>query len=149
VQQPTAFRWPGVALLLLVIAASLLIAAMQCGVLARRYGPSADEVAARRQAQGGEPEADPDDDAFADAVALCAWWADCARWAFGLGIIALWTALGVAVMPLGGQEQTEWRWAAAAIAGGLAVLEIAWLVVARIRPELLSPLAAARRRYYG
>src|SRR5262245_24697907 len=51
VQQPTALRWPGVAILLLVVAGSLLISAVQLGVLARRYGPSQDEVAAWRQAQ--------------------------------------------------------------------------------------------------
>ena len=45
VQQPSALRWPGLALLLLLVAAILLVMAVQCGVWARHHATRPDEIA--------------------------------------------------------------------------------------------------------
>lgn len=149
VQQPSSLRWPGVTLLLLVLAASSLVAAVQFGFLARRHTATPDQVAAwwpalTQQARARRVRRDLEDDA-----PLFAWWADFARWAYGLGIVVLWIGLGVAITPDAGNEQPTWRWLATAVAWVVALLEVAWFVASRTRPGWFTPRAAARRRYYG
>lgn len=146
-QQPDSLRWPGVALLLLVVAASMLIAAVQFGFMARRHSASPDEV--------GDwwtflPEAERQERVrrdLADDAPLYTWWAEFARWTYGFGIVALWCALAVAMLPARAHEQAVWRWLAAVVAGGSALFELGWLIVSRAKPAWLVPRGAARRRY--
>ncbi|MCO5994808.1 hypothetical protein [Actinoallomurus rhizosphaericola] len=149
VQQPSSLRWPGVTLLLLIAAASLLITAVQMGFLARRHVATPGEIAewwpglsdAKRVRR---VRADLKDDA-----PLYAWWSDLSRWAYGLGIVALWAGLGCAVMPGHGDGQPVGRWFAAGVGWATAVLEIAWFVATRLRPGWFTPRRIARRHYYG
>jgi hypothetical protein len=147
VQQPDALRWPGITLLILVAAASLLVAAVQFGFLARRHVASPEEMRAWwPKLDQNETDARIRDDRADDAI-LYEWWADLARLTYGSGIVALWAGVGSAVAPQCGADQQTLRWFAAAIAWLTAAGEVAWFVASRRYDKMFTPRVIARRRY--
>lgn len=145
VSGPASLRWPGLALVPLVVSAALLIAAVQFGFLARRHVVTAADVAAELPMLRGEQLARRITVEREAAAPYFELWADYGRWAYGLGIIALWAGVGVAVAPPPFVVQPGWRWAAAGLCGLLALLELGWLVVSRLRPAWFTPERAVRR----
>jgi hypothetical protein len=145
VQQPDSLRWPGITLLVLVVASALLVTAVQLGFLARRHVARPDEI------EAWWPSLTPADRAKrvrrdqSEEYLLNEWWADLARRAYNLGIVALWIGVGTAVAPHGDREQVM-RWIAAWIAWALAIGEILWFALALWWPGSFVPLDAARRR---
>jgi hypothetical protein len=137
-QDPTRFRWPGQALVALVIAISLLIATVHFGFQARSYLYSAADVNDWRP------------DFFSTLQDLMAedqrrdygkWesWDRRAGWAYDLAVCVL--AAGIALVvappvfesprhPLAGSE-TDYRWAAFGLAITAGVAQLAWVVATR------------------
>jgi hypothetical protein len=147
VQQPESLLLPGLTMLLLVAAASMLVGAVQFGFLARRYLSRPSEVAEwwpslSEQARAERVRAD-----LADDAPLLALWSDFARWSYGLGVVLLWVGVGSAVLPDGEDEQAVLRWVAAGLAWVVAAAELGWLAASRRWPDLFTPRALARRRY--
>jgi hypothetical protein len=130
IQQQSALRDPGIVLFLLTVAVLLLVGAVQCGFWARRFAVSPGEMLqwwpdaneARRAALAAEQ-------AFYSTRA--ARWASVSVLSFNLGIIFLWAALAVALMPPADALQPTWRWLAVVVAGAGLVGEVLAMSLSR------------------
>lgn len=145
VQQPGSLRWPGITLALLVFAATLLVATVQFGFLARRHAVSPDRVRSwwpRLRPERLEDRVRRD---MVDNMLLYEWFAELARRTYTPGIIVLWAGIGSAVAPLPGHSEELWRWIAASVAWLAALLEVLWLLATRWRRELFKPYRSAIR----
>lgn len=122
------FRWPGAAMLALVIAAVLLIEAVQCAFNARQciwsagdvrlWWPDMQEDSDREQLLRSEQ-----DQAFSKWQTWSTW----TRRTYNLGIIALLAALGLALPPQHATDaQGSLRWVASGIAFAACAGEIIW-----------------------
>jgi hypothetical protein len=129
-QNAANFRWPGAAILGLTIAAVALVATVQCSFNARQYiwsmadvrawWPDAEEYAEHEQRLRAEQGW-----AFGRWQAWTAW----TRATYALGILALLTALALALPPhhAAGAQDTL-RWAASAVAFAASAGEACWIV---------------------
>jgi serine/threonine protein kinase len=109
-QGPGSLAQPSVALILLVIAAGALITSVQCGFYAKLYART---------------PAEPDHDTSAYDEARANVWVNRARRTYSLGIVLLWAGIAVALLPRDGSPV---RLAATAVAGAMALLEVAWIM---------------------
>jgi hypothetical protein len=125
------FRWPGAAMLALVVAAVLLIGAVECGFNARKYTWSSDDVRAwwPDMQEGSNREQllrAQQDKAFRRWQTWSTW----TRRAYNVGIIALLAALGLALPPQHAMDaQGSLRWVASGIAFLACAGEIFWFAV--------------------
>ena len=139
VQQEDSLRYPGVVLVLLVAAVLMLVVAVQCGYWARQYAITPDEL---RQ---WWPDPNPArlkmmrEEQYVH-IARHRMWSNRAAITFNAGILLLWMALGLAVMPKGGMQEPIWRWVAAGLACLAVVVEVTWVVLGLLgqRPTRLS-----------
>ena len=131
------FRWPGIALLALTVAAVLLVASLQLGFYARQHLYSAADVAdwwtpeyleESHRAERRQREQQED---FARWKKI----SSKARTTYNIGITIL--ALGVASvlvpLPSASHSESSFRWAAAAVATMAALGELAWSTVPMLR----------------
>lgn len=126
----TNFRWPGAAAFALVVAAVMMIGAVQCGFNSRQYLWSGAEVR--------EWWPDMRDDSAREtvlreqqALAFHRWdvWATWMRVTYNLGILALLVGLALALPPQHDTEaQANWRWAAAGLAFAACAAEVFWIL---------------------
>ena len=135
------FRWPGVCILLLALAAVCFITSVQCGFWARQYLVTPGEIAAWYP---GKDLTDPalqsirrQQPRWGLAYRI---WEGRAKWAYGIGIMVLMLGVAVALVPEStgsvpestGPDRTGWlhseiwRWAAASVCFGMVVLEALW-----------------------
>jgi len=127
----TNFRWPGAAVFALVVAAVMLIAAVQCGFNARQYLWSGAEV------REWWPDMKDDSDREAvlseqQALAFHRWdvWATWMRITYNFGILALLLGLALALPPQHDTDaQASWRWAAVGLAFAACAAEVCWIIV--------------------
>ena len=129
------FRWPGVAMVIFVIAAVLLIEAVQCSFNARKYIWSAGDVTAwwPDMQIGTNREENLQEE---QRIAYSKWqtWSAWTRWAYNLGIVALLAALGSALPPQHATDaQGTLRWVAAGIAFAACIGELVWFGISRLR----------------
>jgi hypothetical protein len=122
------FRWSGAAMLALVVAAVLLIEAVQCSFNARQYIWSAGDVRVwwpdmQEDTSREQRLRDEQDRAYRKWQTWSAW----ARRTYNLGIIALLAGLGLALPPQHADNvQSALRWTASGIAFAAAVGEVIW-----------------------
>jgi len=140
-QAPANFRWPGIALLLLLLTAVLFVMCLQCGFWARQYLVSRDEAAAwfddfesvTRQEQVRREQV-----AYAHVYEG---WAQRCKLLYRLALQAMFAALLVVLLPTSGGDgaiQSGWRWAAASLAALAFILEALWILsVQLIRLQVL------------
>lgn len=128
VQQQDSLRYPGLTLLLLVGALVLLIAAVQAGMWSRQFAVTPAEI------EQWWP--DPNKARQAAIVRDQNWhaqrhrvWARRVTVSFNLGVLVLWLAIAVAVVPRSGVQEPFWRWAAAVLALAAAVAEAGWIAL--------------------
>jgi hypothetical protein len=104
---PEKFRWPGLTILALAVAALALIVAVQCAYHAHVY-------------LGNN---DPNHDRGLT-------WARRTRRFYDLGLLAALVSLALVVVPRGAASvENDYRWAATILAGGACAAEILWLRV--------------------
>jgi hypothetical protein len=147
VQQPGSLRHPGVTLFLLVLASCFLIMSVQFGFLARRHHSTPADIEQWLKPLTGDALVEQVRDDLTDDAALLGWWSDFARYAYGGGVVLLWTGIGFAVLPPADADEAAWRCAASIAAYVMAGLEVAWLAVSRLRPGWFTPRRLARRHY--
>jgi hypothetical protein len=131
---PDRFRWPGAAILAAVLAAALLVAAVQLGAWARQWVVSPADF----EEWFGPTVVDEDDPAYfvgemTRANRIYEIHGTRTRVTYNVGIAMLFAALGIAVAPRGGSAQAVARWAAAAIAWAAATAEIGWALLPSLR----------------
>jgi len=97
-QAPAALRFPDWTILLLIVAAVCFVFTVQATIHARHADE--DQVVARER------------------------WINRSRWTYNVAIVAFWTGVGIAMVPVNGSPV---RWAAVAFAVCAALLEIAWI----------------------
>lgn len=121
-QAPTSMRWPGWALLLLTVAASLLVACVQCGFWARAYLYSYQEIQEWRPPPWAEWETGALRDQQKVDEGRGSRWEGAAEWTYHLGLVALAVGVGLVLAPLDNAHEAGVRWAAACVAfiGGIA-----------------------------
>ncbi|MET7776002.1 MULTISPECIES: hypothetical protein [Streptomyces] len=136
------FRWPGVAVLLLILAVSSLLASIQLGFRARRYHFSKEELG---RWFAGTTTADywNDDDNSGWAVGTARnTWRILVRPAvhtYNLGTVLLGLGLSAALLPTSTSEQPNLRWTAAALTLAATVGELVWgwrLTMIRMAPPV-------------
>jgi hypothetical protein len=129
------FRWPGAAILSLVIAAIALIGAVQCSFNARQYIWSAAEVVEWwPDMEEGSPREvrlrNEQDLAFRRWKAWVKW----ARTTYDVGILSLLTALALTIPPPHSAGiQSSLRWGASGVAFAACACDAAWIVLAIAR----------------
>ncbi|MFI6487477.1 hypothetical protein [Streptomyces sp. NPDC050564] len=123
------FRWPGAAVLCLMLAIVSLIASIQLGFRARRYHFTSDELgiwfADTRTAAYYRDDSNRD---WAIGTARNTWREKIqpAVHAYNLGTVLLGLGLSSALMPTSVSEQPNYRWAAAALALVATLVEVVW-----------------------
>jgi hypothetical protein len=132
-------RYPGVVLVLLVAAVVMFVTAVQCGFWARQYAVTPDEL---RQwwPEANEARTKVIQQEQHRHAARHAMWSSRATITFNAGILFLWGALGLAVVPKDRMQEPMWRWVAAGLAGLAALAEVVWLILGVLgqRPTRLS-----------
>jgi hypothetical protein len=143
-QADEAFRFPGVALLLLSIATVLLLLCVQCGFWARHHFATPDQMIAWWR----DYEASPQRQRMVvleqrRSYDLYKRWAGRARRAYRYGILAFMAGIMVTLVPEGTGWQPRIRWAAVAVMGAAVVAEVLWMASAspRLRRRLPQSLA--------
>jgi hypothetical protein len=145
-QASDRFRWPGVALLALTIAAVLLVLAVQCGFRCRQFLYSSADVAQwwpdADNATGREARLRKQQH---DDFARWESWERGARLTYNAGIVAFAVGLASALAPMGDTGiQGSFRWVAAGIATASAIGEAIWSFWKRSTPNASQePTAAA------
>lgn len=145
------FRWPGVAVLLLMLAAVSLIASIQLGFRARRFHYSEEELstwfAGMTTAEYWREEGNS---SWAVGTARNKWGrlVRPAVHTYNLGTVLLGLGLSAALLPTHTSEQPGLRWTAAALALAATLGELVWgwklTVPRRERP---APPPTARLRH--
>ncbi|MGC4812849.1 hypothetical protein ACLQ29_20190 [Micromonospora sp. DT228] len=144
-QAPANFRWPGVALLLLLLTAILFVMCLQCGFWARQYLVSRGEAAAwfddfdstTRQEQVRREQV-----AYGHVYEG---WARRSKLFYRMALQTMFAALLVVLLPTAGGDgamQSGWRWAAASLAALAFVFEALWIVsvqLVRVRALRRAP----------
>jgi hypothetical protein len=129
-QAQSAFRFPGTVLLLLLAAFFLLVTAVQCGMWARRYAATPEDIGqwwpdltstVRQQQLVREQWQDAADHRL---------WAKRAGFSFNGGILLLWAGLACVAVPPSGVSQPTWRWGSVMVACLGVLTEVAWMVLA-------------------
>jgi hypothetical protein len=123
VQQEVSLRYPGVTLFLLVGAVVMLVSAVQCGIWARQYGIVPSDIyqwwpepnEARMQAIVRDQRR------HAERLQV---WSRRVTVTFNVGILFLWLAMSVAVMPQRTSHESAFRWAAGGAAFCAAAAEV-------------------------
>jgi hypothetical protein len=136
VQDPTALRWPGIALALLMLAGMSFIAAVQCGFWARQWVTTPSEIADWRPTDSVDERSD-DQHMHRNGFKL---WARRLSFTYRLGISTL--LLGVTLTLVPGGQIGALRILAVATAGLAFILELAWIAsgwILRGSPIALYP----------
>lgn len=126
-------RYPGLTLLIMLVALLVLVTAVQCGFWARQFASTPQEI---EQWWPDMPTKMRNERARADQWqdrASHDMWANRARWAYGVGIILLWFGVAVALMPAADAAQPALRWLAAAVGILAGMGEALWLAGAHGR----------------
>lgn len=143
-QQQDALRFPGVVLLLSLLALLALIFAIQCGYWARQHTVTPWEI---EQWWPDLSEGERLQRVRAD------WWqerSDYMIWArrtrllFGVGLTLVWLALCTAVIPTAADKESVLRWMVVSLCFIAAILEMLWLVVSNkpMRSSVLGRMIA-------
>jgi hypothetical protein len=126
------FRWPGAAMLAFVIAAVLLIEAVQCAFNARQCIWSAGDVRTwwpdMLEGSDREQKLRSEQD-----YSFRKWetWSEWASRTYNLGIVALLAALGLALPPHAADIESSLRWTASGVAFAACAGEIVWVVISQ------------------
>lgn len=129
------FRWPGPVLLCLTLSALLFVTCVQFGFHARRHLYSFADISAwwsdeemrdHRDLLREEQNAD---------FQLWNRWRGRAYTAYSGGMVMLWLGVALVLVPpaRSTSPDTEFRWAAAAVAVGAAVVEAVWSMYPQVR----------------
>jgi hypothetical protein len=144
IQQSDSLLLPGPVLLILAIAIVALITAVQCGFWARQHEFRPSEIGQWYPTMPAELRwRRIRQDQWRNCL-LFAKWANRARLAYAIGIIAIWTSLAIAVLPRASDEQGRWRVAAAVLLAIATMVEVLWTVFggkgrAKSRPLIIPP----------
>jgi hypothetical protein len=135
------FRWPGLTLLLLVLAALALIASIQLSYHARRYLYSYQDLndwysqefvewndKHAVEAHRFRPKQQRDFDLWEKIN-------ERAVHSFNIGTVLLGMGLAAALAPPDGGKQAVWRWIAAALVTAAALVETTWIANMYIRKK--------------
>jgi MFS family permease len=125
------FRWPGMVIFALAVAAVLLIAAVQFGYNARQYFWSAADVREwwPDMQDGSDRETVLREE---QGVAFGRWrkWTWWMRMAYNLGVLALMAGLAFALAPRSDSDtQADWRWVAVWFVFAACVAEAGWIIL--------------------
>jgi hypothetical protein len=130
-QAAANFRWPGIAMVLLLISAALLIMCVQCGFWARQYVVSREEASvwfADFAESSRQEQVRLEQVAFAKVYEG---WARRAKRLYRFALLALLASLLVVLLPASagdGSIQSNWRWAGVGIAALVIGFEVLWIV---------------------
>lgn len=134
------FRWPGITLMVLVVASIALVASIQLNYHSRQYLYSRQDID-----DWYYPEHKPDMPTY---KRLCDWQLeDYGRWArfnrrglacFNAGTILLGAGVTLALLPPELGRQSEWRWAAAIIVTVATVADALWIFLVYKRTRNLE-----------
>jgi hypothetical protein len=147
-QDPSHFRWPGPALITLVIAISLLIATVHFGFQARSYLYSAADVRDWRPDFLAALEDVMATDQRRDYLH---WerWDKRAGWTYDLAVCFLAAGIALVVAPPLAGTEAGFRWGAFAVAITAGVAQLGWVVSTRLGhlspPRTESSPRAAKR----
>jgi hypothetical protein len=128
-----SLRYPGLTLLVMVGAVVALVTAIQCGVWARQFASTPQDI---EQWWSHLPEDMRAERASLDQrqdLLLHDLWANRARWAYDVGIVLLWLGVAAAVVPCADAGEPLLRWMAVAVGVMAAVGELMWLAASRRR----------------
>ncbi|TDC64419.1 hypothetical protein E1200_20310 [Actinomadura sp. GC306] len=124
------FRWPGLTLLILIIASLSFIASMQLHFYARQYLYSIADI----EDWHGSDIASADPDRYGALLAQQG--DDFSKWkklnngatgSFNAGTLLLASGIALALIPHVGREM-EWRWAAVALIVACTLIDLAWII---------------------
>ncbi|NEA99799.1 hypothetical protein [Streptomyces sp. SID13726] len=139
------FRWPGAAMLCLMLAAASLIASVQFGFRAQMYRFTEDEL--DHWFVGAAPDPYPegsDSKVHTLAVARNTWEIKVrpAVYTYNVGTVLLGLGLAGCLMPKPDSEQSGVRWAAMAVALALTLGELVWALKLNVphTPAMSPPL---------
>lgn len=132
VQEPGSLAWPSLALALLVLAAAALIAAVQLGVWARQHVVAPAEIAAWWPMMPAEARWHRVREVQWHAAAHYKRWSRYTRISYSIGIIMLWSGVGVALVP---DHPSAYRWVPVALAWLTALIEVVWSTAALADPD--------------
>ena len=131
IQASERFRFPGIALLLLVIAGVLLLSCVQCGFWARHYymrpgdaiewWPDYESNLHRRKMLVNEQR---------QSYARYKRWSKLARHTYSFGIVVFLLGIMVTLIPTGAGWQSKVQWGAVSVAALAAAGELIWLMSA-------------------
>jgi hypothetical protein len=131
------FRWPGIGILALSVAAILFLAALEASFNARRFIWSAADVAAWwPEIKRGSTD---EDNLRAQQTWAFGLWENWVRWArrmYNGGVLALFIGLSSAIPPPpGAHTEAALRWVAAGVVFMAFIAELVWMIIGiRSRP---------------
>jgi hypothetical protein len=130
-QAPANFRWPGTAMLLLLVTSTLFVMCLQCGFWARQYLVSREEAASwfdDFEVPVRKEQVRREQVAYAHAYEG---WAIRSKRLYRVALLAMFAALLVVLLPTtsgDGAIQSGWRWAGAWLAGLVFIFETLWVL---------------------
>ncbi|GAA2230260.1 hypothetical protein [Streptomyces indiaensis] len=132
------FRWPGAVLLCLTLAALLFVTCVQFGFHARRHLYSPADITAWWSEEEARERHDLLREEHATDFQYWESWRRRAYAAYTGGMVVLWMGVSLVLLPPtpGSSPDTVFRWAAAAVAAGAAVVEAVWSTYPSIKRRL-------------